>query len=807
MNRKNVPAVLLLLLLTLSVLSVKSQNAFDSLDVNNINARFYSGGDMFWDLVGFPKFEAPQQSNPAAKRHSMFAAGLWIGGVDQGGGLHLAGQTYRQSGLDYWSGPVDVSSSSPINFDTIWTITRSEINAFVAEYSTNGSIANPGLYPNVFAWPTEYEDSNGNIVQLAPYADLNSNLQYEPALGEYPIMEGDKMLYWVFNDAANPHTETGGQQMGIEVQAFAFGYDCPANPAINNTIFLRYQIVNRSTYTFNNTYIGMWADTDIGMFSDDYVGVDTLRGMMFGYNGDPLDDGAAGYGTNPPAQGITLLQGPLDDTGAPMDRYTNFVYYENDFSVRGNPITAAHHYNLMQSVWKDSLQMVRNGTTGHPQDGSGPPTKFMLDGDGGWCGGTATGWSEVSANNTPFDRRGLASVGPFTMAPGEVNDLVYAFTYARGFYNDNLGSVCELQTSVDSLRNFFNSGSPSPCAGNPSGNNNDVWPGDCNSDNVANVFDVLAIGYAYGDTGLPRSNASLLWTGQPAAAWGDTLPTYGTDFKHIDCDGDSIIDSLDVLGIAQNYGYVHPKGTGVNTGAPIITLTIEEDSLEAGDTAHVTISLGDSLNPIDSLYGIAVSIQYDPTLVEPSGIKVHYDDCWLGVQGNTLMPMDKNQHFRGQLDIGLTRIDHLNANGHGNLVKINVVTIDNISGKNEAIAKTLGMQIVEMQAVTRDFEDLQFDMSGDSTVVYQEGTSLPPIPVERTIKVYPNPAHNLVRIEAPGAELQELKIYNLLGQSMIHQSVSGEKHALRLESLPAGTYALEIRTNMGVYRQRLVVNR
>lgn len=801
---KKTPALILLLFLALLMQTANAQTAFDSLDINNINARFYSAGDMFWDMTSDPKFEAPQTNSPV-KRHTMFAAGLWVGGLDQGGSLHVAAQTYRQAGLDYWSGPTDPAASNTTNYDTIWTITRSEVNAFALEYSTNGSIINPGLYPNVYAWPGNYEDANNTTQPLAPFQDQNLNQIYEPDSGDYPKMEGDKMLYWVFNDAANTHGETGGDQLGIEVHAFAYAYDCPANPALDNTILLKYQIKNKSSNVYADTYIGMYSDIDIGLFSDDYVGVDTTRGVYFGYNGDADDETANGYGLNPPAQGITMLKGPLDDLGNGMDKYTNFVYYENDFTSRGNPTQPHHFYSYMKSIWQDSLAMVNNGTTGHPQNGAGPVTTYMFSGDGGWCGGQASGWSEVSASNNPFDRRGLGSVGPFTMGVGEVNEVVYAFTYARGNYNDNLGSVCELMTSIDSLRSFFDNGSESPCAGNPTSTNNDVWPGDCNSDNVANVYDVLAIGYANGTLGVPRPNATLNWTGQPATNWGDTLPNYGTDFKHIDCDGDSLIDTLDGMAILQNYGYTHNKGHLIAAGAQMLTVTILEDSLMAGDTCHILVSLGDSVNPMDSLYGVALSIQYDPDLVDPSGVWVDYSDSWLGTRGSDLYALDKNLHFRGQLDLGLTRIDHLNANGHGNLAMINVVTIDNISGKDEILAKTLGFQITDAQAVTRRLEDLEIAYGSDSLIVYQEGSFRPQTPAAHRLRIYPNPANNQVRIETETGVLQEVKLINLLGQSLYREMASGTEQTLRLEQLPAGAYLLEVRTTVGVSRERLII--
>ncbi|MEZ4847898.1 MAG: T9SS type A sorting domain-containing protein [Bacteroidia bacterium] len=56
-----------------------------------------------------------------------------------------------------------------------------------------------------------------------------------------------------------------------------------------------------------------------------------------------------------------------------------------------------------------------------------------------------TGWTEANADNpTNQDRRFLQSAGPFTLEAGAVNEIVTGVVWARGFYNDQFGSVCEL---------------------------------------------------------------------------------------------------------------------------------------------------------------------------------------------------------------------------------------------------------------------------------------------------------------------------------------------------------------------------
>src|ERR1700733_8003167 len=51
------------------------------LDINNVRARIFSCGDMWWDLVGTAKYEVPKITEAGqVSICSMFAGSLWIGG-------------------------------------------------------------------------------------------------------------------------------------------------------------------------------------------------------------------------------------------------------------------------------------------------------------------------------------------------------------------------------------------------------------------------------------------------------------------------------------------------------------------------------------------------------------------------------------------------------------------------------------------------------------------------------------------------------------------------------------------------------
>ncbi len=460
-------------------------SASQQLDVNNVRALLHNGGDMWWDLVGDPRYEIPKGSN----RHSMFAGSLWIGGIDRAGQLRIAAQTYRQTGVDFWAGPLTEGEASTDEqtcdrYNRMFKINKAEIDAFRADYADNNIIDNPENYPNVFSWPgagTEFStDAQGNFIRAvrpdgtevmaAPFVDIDNNpFEYNPVGGDYPDIEGDQAIWWIINDKGDVHTETGGEPIGIEIHMLAFAFTT-AN-AVNDMTFYKQTVINRSSQALTETYIGQWADVDVGFAFNDYVGCDTIRGLGFGYNATADDDGANGYGLNPPACGVDFFQGPLADAndGRDNDRdglidepgetiiMSKFIYYNNDFSLIGNPEVAQHYYNYLRGQWKDGTLLVDNFTNGGTGNGfgsssPGEPSDFIYTGDA--CANT--GWTEDNAGNPKNeDRRFLISAGPFTLQPGAVNEIITGVVWARGFFSDQFGSVCELLQADDVAQALF----------------------------------------------------------------------------------------------------------------------------------------------------------------------------------------------------------------------------------------------------------------------------------------------------------------------------------------------------------------
>lgn len=476
--------------------------SYDSLYLNSINARFNACGNHFWGFgQEYPRFEVPKFTG----KTTIFSSALWIGGLDQNSVLHLAAERYRQATgshawryADFWAGPVMDSGAYSIYQDTlwnyIWNIKKSDI------LYHNFHWTDPGYQSihDILTWPGNGDVSLGQAAKLAPYFDRSGDGIYDAMDGDYPLIRGDQSLFFIFNDDRNLHTETGGVKMKVEIHGMAYAFDLPEDSAFNNTIFLNYKIFNRSDNTYNDTYLGIFTDLDVGYANDDFTGCDVERSMYFSYNGVPVDGSGMpeAYGANPPAQSVSIIGGPIMDAdGLDNPRFngngdqlcnesvnginfgdtiidnerlgmTRFICFSNFgvFPYMNDPSDSPQYYSYLKGIWLDSTRMIYGGNGHLNGGGNGPECNFMFPGESdslNWGVGCISpngqvDWTETTAGNYPGDRRGLGSSGPFTFQPGAVQELDLAFSFARDYTSKSaLGSLAKLRIFSDTIQASF----------------------------------------------------------------------------------------------------------------------------------------------------------------------------------------------------------------------------------------------------------------------------------------------------------------------------------------------------------------
>lgn len=427
--------------------SKNEKNHFQQVDINNINARLNSWGDHFQDFSMFnSSFEVPKNSG----KHTINAFGLWVGGLDHNGQLSLSGQTYRNFGTDFHAGPLSTDGLAQTDeehaaiWDRIWKVKKSEIDL-------HKILWNDPFYDvptDILEWPAHGDTSFNHPYYIAPFFDKNSDGIYTSMDGDYPKIKGDVTYYCVYNDNTDINTQSGGSPLGIEVQSMIYAFDCMQDSAFKNSIFANLKIINRSAEYYEDAYVGLFIDFNIGNKYDDYIGCDTLLNYAFGYNGLDIDDI---YGEYPPAQALCVLNDTMD----------GFMYFSN-YSYANDPGYAQRYYKYLRNRWLDDTPLVANGN-GHIVSGPGDTTKFAFP---GFPSSNSKGWSEVNVGSPPGERKGLMIFGPFTIYPEWEKEYDLAFVYARetDFIWGNTATLTLLNQRIASIKEYYENDS-TPCGG------------------------------------------------------------------------------------------------------------------------------------------------------------------------------------------------------------------------------------------------------------------------------------------------------------------------------------------------------
>jgi hypothetical protein len=442
---------------------VAGASRFD-MEINNVRAALLSSGDVWWDLnQGVYVVPKIPPGSTAKEVSSIYAGAVWLGGKDPSGNLKVAAQSYRTaSRTDFWPGPLNdntgqTNADNCDKWDKHFVVYRFEIDSMRNLYR-KAKEANPqdpqvdcSLIPeNLKGWPAAgnthfFEIHRFTLPKrkkdfLAKFYDEDADGLYDPCKGDYPIVEvegcesitaiPDQMVFWIYNDAGNTHTQSSRStpiQMEVQVQAFAY----QTNDELNDMTFQRYKLINYAKTDIEETYFAMWVDPDLGCHTDDYIGCDTSRNLMYVYNqdavdgtnGDRCDGEVPTYGSKVPILGVDYFRGPKNEFGKELGM-SSFTYYMNGgvcnpLPGMTDPSTAVEYYNLLTGKWKDGTPFSYGGN-GYDPANTQPIRYAFVDSPN-----NPSGWSMCLPTPQPCgDRRTIQATGPLKLKTGAINELI-----------------------------------------------------------------------------------------------------------------------------------------------------------------------------------------------------------------------------------------------------------------------------------------------------------------------------------------------------------------------------------------------
>lgn len=322
-----------------------------------------------------------------------------------------------------------------------------------------------------------------------------------------------------------------------------------------------------------------------------------------------------------------------------------------------------------------------------------------------------------------------------------------------------------------------------------------VWAGDGNFDKIVNNYDLLNIGLAYGYAGEQRLNADIDFDAEPAESW-DASFVSGINHKHADCNGNGEVSMLDAEAIDQNYNQVHGKTTSNNLGSaedPPLYIDLPEGSLIGGTELEIPIVLGSIDFPVDSIYGLAFTIEYNPNIIDSTSVEVMFGDSWFAPE--SLQISLTKEIETGFVDAAISRIDHLNVTGSGEIGVMSLVLLENIEGKTTI---PLQIEITNVKAIRHSEDEITLNTNAESVeVINIINYSLP-----SSIEIYPNPATDYLIVNS--IENIELSIFSSEGKLLINEN-SKKINQVDISHLETGVYLLKLENQSANYFEKLII--
>lgn len=350
-----------------------------------------------------------------------------------------------------------------------------------------------------------------------------------------------------------------------------------------------------------------------------------------------------------------------------------------------------------------------------------------------------------------------------------------------------------------------------------------IFPGDANNDGKASHLDVLPIGLAYGREGPPRFSPSLNWVPQATQSWPSlALPVSQINLAFMDCDGNGLIDSLDLNAIAFNYdstqnnAFPPPQSyiellTQIcfSCPPPDIVVTFNQDTVAGLDTFSATFSLRyppgvpQELGALGIVFDI--TYDYDPEELIDSLTRVFPDT----VPDNRLYIIATHPKVissgvvtpAGSISFGAAGKGENTYNTSGPLFTVEFIIEDMIVRKGDA-PLFFSFKISNVLIINKDEQIiLPGKILIDTVVVAAKEVFKKQVAVQ----ISPNPVQEILTIESPESPMEKVEIHSLAGELVLSVEVGRQnRFELPVASLPAGVWLAVVQTKKGLAVKKFV---
>jgi hypothetical protein len=329
----------------------------------------------------------------------------------------------------------------------------------------------------------------------------------------------------------------------------------------------------------------------------------------------------------------------------------------------------------------------------------------------------------------------------------------------------------------------------------------DVWPGDANSDGVADNLDILELGLHFTQTGPARATTSNAWQSYFANNWTGTISN-GKNVNHSDCNGDGTINNNDTLAIFNNYGLTHTfKQAEQVVTNPQLSIVPDQNAVAAGNWGTASVFLGEASAPVSNINGLAFTMSFDQNLIDANSFYIEYPTSFINTTNQNLK-FQKPDFTNGKLYAATTHTNNTNVSGNGRIATLHYKI-------KSTLATDQVLNIGITQTKQSNAAGVLTPLTAGTASIAAIGASvgMDELSTGNNIGVYPNPANSSVTIQG-NTMLQKVEMLSLTGQVILSERVSGTQHQLDLTDIANGVYFVNVYTaDQKITRKKLVVQR
>lgn len=336
----------------------------------------------------------------------------------------------------------------------------------------------------------------------------------------------------------------------------------------------------------------------------------------------------------------------------------------------------------------------------------------------------------------------------------------------------------------------------------------DIYPGDCNKDNLVNHFDLFAIGLMNGKYGNPRHlldtnlNFSI-----PKKVENWQFDVRGINAKHADVDGNGLIDSNDIKSLTRNFGLAR------GNYSPILSFASNDVKLEfsIADTIVVNGTSNKLSVPIVirspskiNAYGIGYSYTvriYDPSTVAQSRYYPHttYNRTNIWDEFSTYFTLDSTS-YNEHTNVAYCRRNLSNGEMDEQAGVVDVIIEDVLLGiANPGETTYLNLYLKEVALIDNNYTSIPISPVSKRLYIQKAKSSIANVSKD-LIKIYPTATHRELTIENNYKKSITLMGYDVLGHLVFTKEIRVGEEKMNIGELPMGIYYIRNNLNSEVIK-------